>query len=127
MSFCKDIYPELYEYLRNKKGVEIDYQEQWGWTRFKLRDKMFAAICADGTDDALLNIKAQPDYNDTIRRLHEDINEGYYMNKVHWNSVKLTGTVPYEVVRDMCDRGYNEVLRHFPKKVQHEILEDIWQ
>ena len=75
MSFCKDIYPELYEYLRNKKGVEIDYQEQWGWTRFKLRDKMFAVICADGTDDALLNIKAPPDYNDTIRRLHEDINE----------------------------------------------------
>ena len=106
--------------------MEIDYQEQWGWTRFKLRDKMFAAICADGTDDALLNIKAPPDYNDTIRRLHEDINEGYYMNKQHWNSVKLTGTVPYEVVRDMCDRGYNEVLRHFPKKVQHEILEDIW-
>ena len=127
MSYCKDIYPELYDYLINKKGVETDYQEQWGWTRFMLRGKMFAAICADGTDDALLNIKAQPDYNDTIRRLHKDINEGYYMNKQHWNSVKLTGTVPYEVVRDMCDRGDNIVLRHFSKKVQHEILEDIWQ
>lgn len=86
---------------------------------------MFAAICADGDDDALLNIKAQPDYNDTIRRLHDDITEGYYMNKEHWNAVKLTGTVPYEVVKDMCDRGYNIVLRHFSKKVQHEILEDI--
>lgn len=126
MSFCKDIYPELYDYLKDLKGVEIDYQEQWGWTRFKLRGKMFAAIVADGTDGALLNIKAQPDYNDTIRRLHEDINEGYYMNNEHWNSVKLTGSVPYEVVRDMCDRGYNIVLRHLPKKAQHEILEDIW-
>lgn len=120
-----EVYPELYDYLASKRGVEIDYKAEWGWTRFMLRGKMFAAICADGTENALLNIKAQPDYNETIRILHEDINEGYYMNKVHWNSVKLTGTVPYEVVKDMCDRGYNIVLRHLPKKAQHEILEDI--
>ena len=43
---------------------------------------------------------------------------------MHWNSVKLTGSVPYEVVKDMCDRGYNIVLRHLPKKVQYEIEEN---
>lgn len=122
--FCKDVYPELEEYLLSLRGVEKDFQQDWGWTRFLLHGKMFAAICADGGDNALLNIKAQPDYNDAIRRMHEDINEGYYMNKIHWNSVKLTGTVPYEVVKDMCDRGYNLVLRKFPKKVQQEILEN---
>lgn len=122
---CSEIYPTLYDDLMSKRGVECDYKIEWGWTRFMIRGKMFAAICADGTDDALLNIKAQPDYNETIRRLHEDINEGYYMNKEHWNSVRLTGTVPYEVVKDMCERGYNLVLRKLPKKAQHEILEDI--
>lgn len=121
---CKEIYPELEDYLLSMRGVESDYKEEWGWKRFMLRGKMFAAICVDGTDDALLNIKAQPDYNDAIRRMHKDINEGYYMNKVHWNSVKLTGSVPYEVVKDMCDRGYNIVLRHLPKKVQYEIEEN---
>ena len=103
------------------------YKPEWGWTRFMLRGKMFAAICADGTDRALLNIKSPPDFNEMIRRFHEDINEGYYIDKRNWNSVKLTGTVPYEVVKDMCDRGYNIVLRHFSKKIQHEILEDIWE
>ena len=121
---CKEIYPELEDYLLSMRGVESDYKEEWGWKRFMLRGKMFAAICADGTDDALLNIKAQPDYNDAIRRMHEDVNEGYYMNKEHWNSVKLTGSVPYEVVKDMCERGYNIVLRHLPKKVQYEIEEN---
>lgn len=122
---CSEIYPKLVDDLMSLRGVESDYKPEWGWTRFMIRGKMFAAICADGTDDALLNIKAQPDYNDTIRRLHEDINEGYYMNKEHWNSVRLTGTVPYEVVKDMFERGYNLVLRKLPKKAQHEILEDI--
>lgn len=123
MSFCKDIYPELEEYLMNKKGVDIEYKAEWDWNCFVIKGKMFAAVCADGTDNALLNIKAQPDYNQTIRLLHEDINEGYYMNKEHWNSVKLTGSVPYEVVKDMCDRGYNLVLRKFSRKIQGEILE----
>lgn len=118
---CNDIYPQLEAYLMSKLGVEKDFKTEWGWTRFMIKGKMFAAICADGTESALLNIKAQPDYNDAIRRMHADINEGYYMNKVHWNSIKLTGTVPYEVVTDMCDRGYNLVLRSFSKKVQQEI------
>ena len=69
-----EVYPELYDYLASKRGVEIDYKPEWDWTRFMLRGKMFAAICADGTENALLNIKAQPDYNETIRILHEDIN-----------------------------------------------------
>ncbi len=122
--YCKDIYPELENYLMSLRGVEKDFKEEWGWTRFMIRGKMFAAICADGTDNALLNIKAQPDYNDAIRRMHEDINEGYYMNKEHWNSVRLTGTVPYEVVEDMCRRGYDLVLHKFSKKVQQEISEN---
>ncbi len=121
---CSEIYPELYDYLMSKKGVESDFKTEWGWTRFMIRGKMFAAICADETEDALLNIKAQPDYNDAIRRMYEDINEGYYMNKVHWNSIRLTGTVPYEAVKDMCDRGYDLVLHGLPKKTQQEILEE---
>ena len=119
---CSDVYPELFDYLMSKKGVETDYKAEWNWTRFMIRGKMFAAICADGTESALLNIKAQPDYNITIRILYEDINEGYYMNKEHWNSVRLTGTVPYEVVKDMCDRGYGCILSKFSKKVLSEIL-----
>ncbi len=122
--YCKDVYPELENFLMSLRGVEKDYKKEWDWVRFNIRGKMFAAICADGTDGALLNIKAQPDYNDAIRRMHEDINEGYYMNKEHWNSVKLTGTVPYEVVRDMCLRGYNIVLHNFSRKVQQEIAEN---
>ncbi|MCM1334331.1 MAG: MmcQ/YjbR family DNA-binding protein [Eubacterium sp.] len=122
---CDEIYPTLVDDLMALRGVERDYKPEWDWVRFSLRGKMFAAICADGTDSALLNIKAQPDYNETIRLLHEDINEGYYMNKEHWNSVRLTGSVPYEVVKDMYLRGYNLVLRKLPKKAQHEILEDI--
>lgn len=120
-----DIYPDLEQYLLSKPGVEKDYKIEWDWTRFMIRGKLFTAVCADGTDSALLNIKSEPDYNDFMRSTYEDVNEGYYMNKVHWNAVKLTGTVPYEAVKEMCDRGYNLILKSLPKKTQQEILNEV--
>ena len=57
-----------------------------------------------------------------LRREYEDIIPGYYMNKVHWNSVKVSGSVPDDVVRDMLDHAYDVVLQSFSKKKQKEIL-----
>lgn len=117
-----DIYPELEEYLLSKPGVEKDYKVEWDWTRFMIRGKMFAAFCSEGVESALINVKSEPEFNEFMRKTYDDVNEGYYMNKVHWNAVKLTGSVPYDVVKEMCDRGYSLILKSLPKKVQQEIL-----
>ena len=117
-----EYYPSLKEFLLNKKGVHSDFKEEWGWTRFMINNKMFCAFCADGTENALITIKCEPDFNDFLRNSYPDIIiEGYYMNKVHWNSVKPNGGVPYELIMEMCDRGYNLILKSLPKKIQAEI------
>ena len=46
------------------------------------------------------------------------------MNKVHWNSIRVEGTVPDELVRELLDRSYLRVLSGFSKKKQKEILEE---
>ena len=117
-----DIYPELEQYILSKPGVEKDYKVEWDWTRFMIRGKMFAAFCSEGVESALINVKSEPEFNEFMRKTYEDVNAGYYMNKVHWNAVKLTGTVPYDVIKEMCDRGYSLILKSLPKKVQQEIL-----
>lgn len=119
-----DKYPWLEEYLLSKTGVESDFKVEWGWTRFMIRGKMLAAFCADGTENALFTVKCEPDFNVSLRNTYSDIIEGYYMNKVHWNSVKIGGSVPDDVVRNMCDRAYNLILNSFSKKIQSEILSD---
>lgn len=123
MSFCKDFYPWLDEYLRSKKGVEVDYKVEWDWQRYKIADKLFLGVCADGSETPLITLKCEPDFNLYIRDKYPDIIAGYYCNKVHWNSIKVTGSVPEEVVRDMCDRAYSIILHSLPKKKQKEILE----
>ena len=104
------------------KGVEKDFKAEWGWTRFMLRGKMFCAFCGEDCDFTLITVKCEPDFNVHIREMYPgSIIEGYYMNKVHWNSVYPHKGVPYELLQDMCDRGYNAVLRSLSKKVQREI------
>ena len=126
MSFCKDIYPALIPHLELLKGTETEFDDTVGVTRFMLRSKAYAELIADGTDDAALVIVSQEGRNDTSLLMHEDMSERADGGKCTVR-IMLTGRVPYELVRDLCDIGYNLVLRHFPKKVQHEILEDIWQ
>ena len=121
MSRCSEVYPELDAYLLSKAGVERDYKAEWDWTRYMIRGKLFCAVCADGTDFALINVKCEPEFNFSVRDMFEDIGAGYYCNKEHWNSVKLTGTVPYETVRGMCDRGYTLILNSLTKKLRAEI------
>lgn len=121
MKVCEQ-YPWLDEYLLSKKGVTKDYKQEWEWTRYLIRGKMIAAFCGENSDRTLFTVKCEPDFNDFIRSTYPDVIEGYYMNKTHWNSVIIGGNVPDDVVREMCDRAYNLILRSFTKKVQNEIL-----
>lgn len=116
-------YPWLEDYLLSKKGVTKDYKAEWEWHRFLLHDKMLAAFCAEESERPLFTVKCEPEFNDFLRTAYPDIIEGYYMNKVHWNSVIIGGEVPDEIVREMCDRSYELILKSFSKKVQAEIKE----
>ncbi|MBU9905319.1 MmcQ/YjbR family DNA-binding protein, partial [Thomasclavelia ramosa] len=52
----------------------------------------------------------------------EDIIPGYYMNKKHWNSIKVNGSISDQLLKDMLDEAYELVLSSFSKKRQLEIL-----
>lgn len=85
---------------------------------------MFAAICLDKHDKPYyITLKLEPTEGDFLRQQYEDIIPGYYMNKVHWNSVKSNGNVPDELLKDMLDKSYQLVLSRFSKKKQKELLE----
>lgn len=68
-------------------------------------------------------LAADPAEGDFLRRQYEDIIPGYYMNKVHWNSVKAEGNLPDALLREMLEKSYRLVLGGFSKKKQRELLE----
>lgn len=111
-------------YLCGKAGVTKDLQKNWNWIRYQIGGKMFAAVCL-GTDNApyYITLKLEPLEGDFLRQQYKDIIPGYYMNKVHWNSINPDGEVPDDLLKDMLDKSYCLVLGSFSKKKQQEILE----
>ena len=119
-------YEWIEEYLMKKAGVTKDIQEQWNWVRFHVGEKLFAAICRDDEIDEpiYITLKLEPVEGEFYRKEYEDIIPGYYMNKVHWNSVKADGNVPDDVVKDLLDSAYLVVFNSLSKKRQREIIEE---
>lgn len=110
-------------YLKSMKGVSSDFKEEWNWTRYLLGDKMFAAVCKDDQGrDSLITLKLEPVEGQFLRQQYEDIIPGYYMNKVHWNSIKADGNVPDDLLKDLLEKSYRLVLARLTKKKQSELL-----
>lgn len=109
------------DYLMGKKGVEKDFKIEWNWQRYMIRGKMFAAVCYDTERETLITVKLDPVVSESLRQQYEDIIPGYYMNKIHWSSVKADGKVPDELLKTMLDEAYELVLHGFSKKIQAEI------
>lgn len=118
-------YAWIDEYLLGKTGVTKDLQKDWNWIRYQIGGKMFAAVCLNEKNEPYyITLKLEPVEGDFLRQQYEDIVPGYYMNKIHWNSVKPDGKVPDDLLKDLLDKSYRLVLGGFSKKKQQEILQN---
>ena len=118
-------YTWLDEYLMQKPGVTKN-TENWNWVRYMIGDKMFLAVCLDDHDKPYyITLKLDPLEGEFLREQYEDIIPGFYMNKIHWNSINPDGKVSDELMKEMADKSYNLILKTFSKKKQQEILGDL--
>lgn len=113
---------QLNRYCLDKPGVTKDYHEDFKVFRFLVGGKMFIMWGGDKYEKPILTLKLEPSHGEALRSEYEDIVPGYYMNKIHWNSVYLEGKVPDRIIRGMIDESYRIVLESLPKKKQQEIL-----
>lgn len=114
-------YPWLDAYCLAKAGCEKDYKTEWQATRYMIAGKMFALQGEDKEGNAIIILKIEPSYGAQLRQEYKDIVPGYYMNKLHWNSVRLDGAVPEKILKEMVDESHTILLRSLPKKLQKEL------
>lgn len=87
---------------------------------FKVADKMFALL--DLESDLSINLKCDPEKSIELRERFSAILPGYHMNKKHWNTVYIDGTISKEKVYELIDHSYNLVVSKLPGKIKKEIL-----
>ena len=117
------------EYIMQKDGVTKDYKAEWGWTRYMVGSKMFAASMhpsdkynPDYAEKDLINLKSDPEMAQILRREHSGIYPGFYSDKRTWNSIDLNSGIPLELMKKMIDESYSLIFSKLTKKLQKEIL-----
>ena len=105
----KDKRKEIIEYCLTFVNAYEDYPfEDKNWCVIRHRDnrKVFAWIFEkDGS--TWINLKCDPSWSDFWRSTYKSVIPAYHLNKIHWNSVILDGTVPESDVQSMIRDSFN--------------------
>ena len=81
---------------------------------FKVKNKWFGFLrFKEGVGH--INLKCKPDEAAVMRDIFESVIPGYHMNKDHWNTVILDGTIPEEEIKSMIDTSYSLVVQNLKK------------
>jgi predicted DNA-binding protein (MmcQ/YjbR family) len=108
---------EIREYCISKKAVTESFPFNETTLVFKVMNKMF---CLLGLDNSRISLKNDPEVNIELRAHYPAITQGYHLNKQHWNTIELNGTVPPALFREMIDESYRIILESLPRKVKEE-------
>ncbi|MGG1518112.1 MmcQ/YjbR family DNA-binding protein [Paenibacillus oryzisoli] len=108
------------EYCLNKNGAFKDYPlgPEKDPLVIKIAGKIFALFYEE---KGYLNLKCNPVMADNLREQHEDIRPGYHMNKQHWNTIILGGSLAESAIFEMIDHSYDLVVKSLPKIIRESI------
>ncbi|HPQ45160.1 MAG TPA: MmcQ/YjbR family DNA-binding protein [Syntrophales bacterium] len=111
---------DIFAYCHAKKGVTEEYPFGPETPVFKVMGKVFAIVAIE-SDPLRINLKCDPADAVAFRDVYPAIRPGYHMNKKHWNTVILDGTLPEDFVLEMIDDSYDLVAGGLPKNVREEL------
>ena len=87
---------------------------------FKVAGKMFALSALDRTP-LEVSVKCEPALAEQLRAAHPAIQPGYHLNKRHWNTITLDGSLPDQLVRDLIEDSYDLVVSALPKRLRQQL------
>ena len=84
------------------------HDDNWTVIRKKKSRKVF--LCIFEKEGIIwLNVKVSEEWRDFWRQVYPAVRPAYHMNKEHWNSVLLDGTIPEDKIRQMIGESYDLV------------------
>ncbi|NOQ51908.1 MAG: MmcQ/YjbR family DNA-binding protein [Desulfuromonadaceae bacterium] len=104
----------LRSYLLAKAGAIEDFPFDSTTLVIKVSGKMFALLSLN-EEPLRVNLKCDPLKAEVLRQRYPAVLPGYHMNKRHWNTVVLDGSVPEEEMLAMIDDSYELVVKGLPK------------
>jgi predicted DNA-binding protein (MmcQ/YjbR family) len=118
-------YDTLITYLEAKPTARRDMPFGADTLVFKVLDRMFALV-AWQAEPLTINLKVDPVDAVILRKQYKAVKGGYHMNKKHWNTVTLDGSIPDEEIRKMIDESYTLVVQGMTRAKQARLRRMGW-
>ena len=99
------------DYILSMPNAKLDYPFGEDVAVYKVQDKMFALV-PEKSDPVRISLKCDPELAKLLREKYETVLEGYHLNKKHWNTIILTGQLPWEDIQALIRLSYDLVTGH---------------
>ena len=104
------------KYCLKKKGVTEALSFDKNTLVYKVRGKMFVLAGIDPFES--ITLKCDPATAIQLRAVYAEVTPGYYMNKKHWNTVRLDGSIHDNLIYRWIDDSYRLVVDKLPRADQ---------
>ncbi len=104
---------ELRAWCLRQAGAIEDFPFGPEHSVFKVAGKMFALSALERTP-LEVSVKCEPELAVALRDSYPAIRPGYHLNKRHWNTVTLDGSLDDHMVRDMVEDSWDLVVDGLP-------------
>lgn len=111
---------EFRDYCLSKKYVTECFPFDEKTLVFKVAGKMFALSGLEH-QPSTVNLKCDPEKAIELREEFSDVIEGFHMNKKHWNTITIEGSLSYKFIKELVDHSYDMVVKGMTKKLQKEL------
>ena len=95
---------ELREYCLDKEDTTESFPFDDETLVFKVSGRIFALVSLDS--ELSINLKCDPELAVELREKYNSVTPGYHMNKKHWNTILVDGTMPDSEIYSWIDHSY---------------------
>ena len=110
----------LRDYCLTKTGVTESFPFGEETLVFKVGSKIFALMDTESRPTTI-NLKCDPELAVQLREEFAAVVPGYHMNKTHWNTVTLDGSIRSSDVQTWIDHSYELVKKSLPKAIRDQL------
>lgn len=112
---------DVRKYCLSKKGVEEDFPFDDKTLVFKVGSKMFLLTNIKASKFSI-SLKCDPILAVALREEFDTIKPGYHLNKKHWNTIEIDGSIPENKIYSFIDLSYELVFKGLKKAEKENIM-----
>ena len=111
---------QLQEYCMAKPGVEETLPFGPDTLVYKVAGKVFLLTGLDASP-LQFNVKCDPEKAIELREQYACVQPGYHMNKKHWNTIIVDGSVSDRLLKQWIDHSYELIVNSLPKNARDQL------